>query len=168
MSVRQGHSLEFKEALITKIVNRSAGQTINDVCEKAGVGSSTAKNWLRMCARLPGMKKPTELKKWSAEDKLKALFETRSLAESDFGMYLRKEGLYSHQVTEWRADVLKSLDEARTRPQAAKRDDRDGRIKELEYDLARMEKALAEASARMMLQKKADLFWAERELRLKR
>ena len=64
--------------------------------------------------------------------------------------------------------MLKSLDEARTRPQAAKRDDRDGRIKELEYDLARMEKALAEASARMMLQKKADLFWAERELRLKR
>jgi transposase len=114
------------------------------------------------------MKKPDEIKKWSAEDKLKALFETRSLAENDFGMYLRKEGLYSHQVTEWRADVLKSLDEARTRPQAAKRDERDDRIKELEHDLTRMEKALAEASARMMLQKKADLFWAERDLRMKK
>ena len=81
---------------------------------------------------------------------------------------MRKEGLYSHQVTEWRADALKSLDEARTRPQAPKRDERDDRIKELEYDLARMEKALAEASARMVLQKKADLFWAERELRMKK
>jgi hypothetical protein len=114
------------------------------------------------------MKKPNEGKKWSAENKLKALIDTSALGENEFGTYLRKEGLYSHQVTEWRADVLKSLDEVRTRPQAAKRDDRDDRIKELEHNLARMEKALAEASARMMLQKKADLFWAERELRMKK
>ena len=60
-------------------------------------------------------------------------------------------------------DVLKSLGEDRGRPQAPRRDERDERIKELERDLSRMEKALAEASARMMLEKKADLFWASRE-----
>jgi hypothetical protein len=56
-----------------------------------------------------------------------------------------------------------SPDEARARQQAQRRDERDDRIKELERDHARMEKALAEASARMMLEKKAGAFWASRE-----
>lgn len=109
------------------------------------------------------MKKAIEAKKWSAEAKLKSLLETNALGEAELGLYLRQAGLFSHQLTEWKSDVLKSLDEARARPQAPRRDERDDRIKELERDLARMEKALAEASARMMLEKKADLFWANRE-----
>jgi transposase len=161
------YTLEVKDSVVAKVLSRG-DRSIEDVCREVGVSAQTVGNWLRKRAMVGGMKKPAEIKKWSAEDKLKALFDTRSLAENDFGTYLRKEGLYSHQVTEWRTDALKSLDEARTRPQVAKRDERDDRIKELERDLARMEKALAEASARMMLQKKADLFWAERELRMKK
>lgn len=161
------YSTEVKDSVVAKVLSRG-NRSIEDVCRQEGISAQTVGNWLRKHAKFAGMKKPDEMKKWSAEDKLKALFETQSLAENDFGAYLRREGLYSHQVTEWRADVLKSLDEARTRPQVAKRDDRDDRIKELERDLARMEKALAEASARMMLQKKVDLFWAERELRAKK
>ena len=165
MSMR--YTVEVKDSVVAKILSRG-DRTVEAVCREVGVSAQTAGNWLRKRAKVAGMKKPGEIKKWSAEDKLKALFDTSSLAENDFGSYLRREGLYSHQVTEWRADVLKSLDEARTRPQMAKRDERDNRIKELEHDLARMEKALAEASARMMLQKKADLFWAERDLRMKK
>lgn len=157
------YTLEVKDSVVAKVMSRG-DRTIGAVCSEVGVSPQTVGNWLRKRAMVPGMKNPSEMKKWSAEDKLKALFETRSLTENDFGMYLRREGLYSHQVTEWRFDVLKSLDEARTRPQVPKRDERDDRIKELEHDLLRMEKALAEASARMMLQKKADLFWANREL----
>jgi transposase len=165
--MRHRFTVEVKDSVVAKVLSRG-NRTIEDVCREEGINIQTVGNWLRKRAKVAGMKKPNEIKKWSAEDKLKALFETQSLAENEFGTYLRKEGLYSHQVTEWRADVLKSLDEARTRPQVAKRDDRDDRIKELERDLARMEKALAEASARMMLQKKADLFWAERALREKK
>jgi transposase len=163
----QRYPVEVKDSVIAKVLARG-DRSIEDVCRQEGISAQTVGNWLRKHAKVSGMKKSNDVKKWSAEDKLKALVETSSLAENDFGTYLRKEGLYSHQVTEWRADVLKSLDEARARPQAAKRDERDDRIKELEHDLARMEKALAEASARMMLQKKADLFWAERELRMKK
>jgi DNA-binding transcriptional MerR regulator len=165
--MRQRYSSEIKDSLIAKIMSRGT-RTIGEVCRQEGVTPQSIHSWMRKRAKVAGMKKPNEIKKWSAEDKLKALIDTSALAESDFGVYLRKEGLYSHQVAEWRTDVLKSLDVARARPQAPKRDDRDVRIKELEYNLARMEKALAEASARMMLQKKADLFWAERELRMKK
>lgn len=161
------YTLEVKDSVVAKVLSRG-NRSIEDVCRQEGINTQTVGNWLRKRAMVAGMKNSAEIKKWSAEEKLKTLFETSSLAENDFGVYLRKEGLYSHQVTEWRADVLKSLDEARTRPQVAKRDERDDRIKELERDLSRMEKALAEASARMILQKKADLFWAERDLRMKK
>ena len=153
---------EVKESVVAKILARG-DRSVDEVCLEAGISRQTASNWLKKRAMIGAMKNSNEIKKWSAEAKLAALHETSSLSEADFGVYLRKEGLYSHQVNEWRTDVLKSLDEARTRPQVAKRDGRDDRIKELERDLSRMEKALAEASARMMLQKKADLFWANRE-----
>lgn len=162
MSTRQSYSREFKESIVQKILHRD-GVSIQAICDREGVGKSTAGNWLRACAIVPGMKKAIEAKKWSAEAKLKSLLETNALGEAELGLYLRQAGLFSHQLTEWKSDVLKSLDEARARPQAPRRDERDDRIKELERDLARMEKALAEASARMMLEKKADLFWANRE-----
>ena len=165
--MRQSYTVEVKDSVVAKVLSRG-GRSVDDVCREVGISSQTVGNWLRRHAKVAGMKKPSELKKWSAEEKLKMLFETQGLDENEFGTYLRKAGLYSHQVTEWRADALKSLDEARARPQAAKRDERDDRIKELERDLTRMEKALAEVSARMMLQKKADLFWAERDLRMKK
>jgi len=160
--VRKSYSKEFQASIVQKILSRGE-VPVREICEREGVGKSTAGNWIRACARVPGMKSSPDGKKWSAEAKLKSLNETSSLGEADLGLYLRREGLYGHQLTEWRADVLKSLGEDRGRPQAPRRDGRDDRIKELERDLSRMEKALAEASARMMLEKKADLFWASRE-----
>ena len=158
---------EVQDSVVAKVLSRGS-RSVAEVCKDEGISYQTVNNWLRKRAKVAGMKKLDVSKSWSAADKLKALIETSSLLEGEFGSYLRREGLYSHQVTEWKADVLKSLDEACTRPQPAKRDERDDRIKELEQDLARMEKALAEASARMMLQKKADFFWESRAERLKK
>jgi hypothetical protein len=45
-----------------------------------------------------GMKPLTEVKKWPAEAKLKALHDTRELSEGDMGAYLRREELYGQQV----------------------------------------------------------------------
>jgi transposase len=159
---QKNYSKEFKDVIVQKLMNRGH-LSIRDVCEREGLKKSTVHNWLIARGRVTGMKKSVEEKKWSAEAKLKSLNETSALGELELGLYLRREGLYGHQLTEWRKDVLKSLDGERARPQGPRRDERDERIKELERDLLRMEKALAEASARMMLEKKADLFWANRE-----
>lgn len=162
MGTRHKFSKEFKESVVQKVINRGS-DSIREVCSREGVGFSTVTSWIKNYAIVPGMKKQTGKKKWSAEEKFKVLTETDGLDEAALGLYLRSKGLYSHHLTEWRSDVIKSLDEAHTRPRLAKRDERDDRIKELERDLTRMEKALAEASARMMLQKKVDLFWEKRD-----
>ena len=45
MSLRQSYSREFKEAIVAKLVSRG-NQTIEEICEREGVGKSTAVNWL--------------------------------------------------------------------------------------------------------------------------
>lgn len=97
--------------------------------------------------------------KWTAEAKLKALIETAGLAEDELGLYLRREGLYATQITEWRADVLEHF---ATRP-TPKKDARDETIRLLEREILRKDKALAEASALLILQKKVDLIWGNRD-----
>ena len=54
---------------------------------------------------------------WTAEAKLKALVETAGLAEPELGLYLRREGLYSTQIMEWRAEFLAHFE---TRPMPLK------------------------------------------------
>ena len=75
--------------------------------------------------------------------------------------YLRREGLHSHQLQEWREEVLKGLQSAPRKLQS-KKDERDEKIKSLEHELRRKDKALAEASALLILQKKIDLIWGSK------
>jgi hypothetical protein len=88
---------------------------------------------------------------WTAEAKLKALVETAGLAEHEVGLYLRREGLYSHQITAWRAEVIAHVE---TRPTFAK-DAREETIRQLEREILRKDKALADASALLIRQKKS-------------
>ena len=163
MRARQTYSDEFKEAIVAKIVNRG-NQTIDEVCEREGDGKSTAANWLRVRASLSVMTKQKiskTSKKWTAEEKLKAINETHALSEDELGAFLRREGLHSHQLKEWREEILKGLAPVARKSQSQK-DERDEKIKALERELRRKDKALAEASALLILQKKVDLIWGNK------
>ncbi len=160
MSLRQSYSREFKEAIVAKLVNRG-NQTIEEICEREGVGKSTAVNWLRARVNVANMAKQKTTKKWTPEEKLKAIIETSTMGEEELGVFLRREGLHSHQLQEWREEVLKGLQSAPRKSQS-KKDERDEKIKSLEHELRRKDKALAEASALLILQKKIDLIWGSK------
>ena len=66
------------------------------------------------------------------------------------------------QLAAWRLAATQALaepEEARASPQATKEDRR--RIKELERELRRKDKALAEAAALLVLQKKVRALWGD-------
>jgi len=155
MTARRIFSQEFKDAIITKIVNRGS-KSVVQVCAEEGISLSTAYGWLSRDT-LPSMKNKTSAKKWSPKEKLKAVTETQSMSEGEIGIYLRREGLHSQQLNDWRSQVLMSL-EVSPKTFAAK-DGRDAQIKDLEREILRKDKALAEAAALLILQKKVDLIW---------
>lgn len=149
-------SRDFKDAVVTKIMNRG-DQTMTEVCTDAGVALSTASRWVSERAMVPTMKNS----KWTAEAKLNAVFQGISLNEEELGAFLRKEGLHSHQLAAWRAEILAALGPMCKKSNAVK-DNRAQRIRELERDIHRKDKALAEASALLILQKKVNLIWGNK------
>lgn len=158
MREKPSYSSEFKDAVRLKILNRN-GKSIHEVCEDEGVKYSTAFNWVHGRVNYAGMKKQKSIVKYSAEQKLKILIETGSLSEAELGAYLRTTGLYSAQLIEWKKEFLFSM--SAPKKINARKDDRDKKIKSLEKNILRKDKALAEASALLILQKKVNLIWGE-------
>ena len=87
---------------MTQILTRG-NRTITSVCAEAGVLRRTATKWVQRCGTVSAHSTERGRMTWTAEAKLKALVETAGLAEPELGLYLRREGLYSTQIMEWRA-----------------------------------------------------------------
>ena len=95
---------------------------------------------------------------WSGEEKMQAVIAYVGIDEEARGRYLRENGLYSVDVERWREEMMKVLGK-----KSKKGDPKDRRIRELEGELRRKEKALAETAALLVLKKKAQEIWGESE-----
>jgi hypothetical protein len=104
---------------------------------------------------MPGRGK-RKAEEWDSAAKFAVVLETASLSEEALAAYCRSKGLYVEQVRVWRAACeqanARQEVEAASQAQRHKADKR--RIKELERDLHRKDKALAEAAALLVLAKK--------------
>jgi len=153
------YSVEFKQEIIKKVMIPGSPGIIA-ISENSGVHHSTIRNWLKKCGNKQPMKSS---KDWSPEKKLQAIVETSNLSEDEFGEYLRKHGLHSEDLIQWKNIFF----EANRGPGRPKKDPGLKSIekekKELERDLRRKDKALAEMSARVILLKKSRLLWGEPE-----
>ena len=95
---------------------------------------------------------------WTAEEKMQAVMAYDGMDESERGLYLRGHGLYSVDIERWRDEMLQALSQ-----KPKKGDPKDKRIKNLESELRRKEKALAETAALLVLKKKAQAIWGDDE-----
>ena len=96
---------------------------------------------------------------WTAEEKLDGVLEYEKLDEEGRGKFLREKGLHSVHIERWKQQILEGLKSSKSR----KKDSRDAKIKDLEKELHRKEKALAEAAALLVLKKKAQAIWGDHE-----
>ena len=86
--------------------------------------------------------------------------KVKSEPEPELGAFLRHEGLHQAQLDEW----VGAMHSALTAGKRAKRASADTkRIKTLERELRRKEKALAEAAVSLILQKKVHEIWGDED-----
>ncbi len=93
------------------------------------------------------------------------LTETASLNTAELSEYCRKHGLFVEQLAQWKQDFIAGSTQPadiRKSQTVSQRQDKQ-RIKTLERDVKRMEKALAETAALLVLSKKARAIWGESE-----
>ncbi|AJD50011.1 hypothetical protein S7S_17995 [Isoalcanivorax pacificus W11-5] len=102
---------------------------------------------------------------WSPQAKLATVMETATLSEAELNEYCRLKGLYPEQIKAWKAaclDGVASGDARVLRDQKADKQARK-RIRQLEKELHRKEKALVETAALLALRKKLNALWDDSE-----
>jgi transposase-like protein len=163
------YSAKFKARIVAKMVGPHA-VSANALSSEIGINQPTLSRWLREAHTVPAMRnKTTRLKDgvharrpqdWSPEEKLRVVVEASGLADEELGAFLRKEGLHQAQLDEWLATARSSL---AVRKGTKKASAESKRIRELERELRRKEKALAETAALLVLQKKVRAIWGDED-----
>lgn len=97
-------------------------------------------------------------KDWSPEEKLRVVVKASILSDEQLGEFLRREGIHEAQLRQWKAAMLEALQKPVRR---SKKTAEGKRIRKLEAELRRKEKALAEAAALLVLKKKAQEIWGD-------
>jgi transposase-like protein len=161
-----GYPIERKEAVLRKMLPPN-NKPIPEISKEEGICEGTLYNW-RKSARAEGRLLPdgdSTPSGWCAVDKFAAVVETVSMNEAELSSYCRERGLYVEQINEWREACEQANDWDRTQSKRLKdiRKADEKRIKELEQDLKRKEKALAETAALLVLRKKAQAIWGDGE-----
>jgi hypothetical protein len=99
-------------------------------------------------------KPKADLRELTVEQKARVLAEAASLNGDDLAAYLERHGVKLAEYEQWRI----ALDEGGGASAATSK-----RIRQLERELARKEKALAEAAALLVLKKKVETLYGEDE-----
>lgn len=91
--------------------------------------------------------------------------ETASLSEVELAEYCRSKGLYVEQVHAWRDACIQANGGVAQEASRLQREvrEKEREIKHLQKDLRHKEAALAETAALLVLRKKADAIWGDRE-----
>lgn len=148
-------SVAFKQKMVQRLTGNNAVSALQ-LARETGVRQQNLSRWLQEARSLPIMtyKPKPVVREWTVEQKARVLAEASHLDGEALTAYLEREGVKLADYEQWRI----ALDEGgRASTSTIKR------IRQLERELARMEKALAEAAALLVLKKKVETLYGEDE-----
>ncbi len=160
------YSPERKEVVLKKMIPPH-NRPVKKLAREEGISEATLFNWCKE-AREKGLLMPdgdSSSEGWSARDKFAAVPESAALNETDLAEYCRKKGIYPEQLFRWRTacENANDWDREHSRRLKVEQKNHKQRIRELERELNRKEKALAETAALLVLQKKVQAIRADPE-----
>jgi transposase-like protein len=99
------------------------------------------------------------------KEKLEVVVEAAALSDEELGEFLRRKGLHTAQLEEWHKLATEGAQTALAGPKkrTSKKSPEVRRIKELEKELLRKDRALAEVAALLTLKKKAQAIWGDED-----
>lgn len=165
---------EYNQAFKSKMVQRMIGpaaMSATALAATAGVPQPTLSRWLRDATgtladmskkprpSAPASPRPRRPEDWPAEERLRVVMEAGQLSDDELGAFLRRHGLQEATLAQWRAAMLEALAPGRQRPTPVS----SKRERELEKQLRRKDRALAEAAALLVLQKKVQALWGDED-----
>jgi len=137
-------SLAFKQKMVERLTGKSA-LNASQLARETGLRQQSLSRWLHEARSLPLVASDKRARQeWTVEQKAQILAEASKLTGEQLTAYLDREGVTLAHFERWRV----ALEEEGQGSTATSK-----RIRKLERELARKEKALAEAAALLMLKK---------------
>jgi transposase len=148
-------SVAFKQKMVQRLTGRNA-VSATQLARETGVAQQNLSRWLQEARSLPIMADQPKLavRRWTVEQKARVLADACQLDGEELTAYLEREGVKRAEYEQWRL----VLGEGGAASSATNK-----RIRLLERELARKEKALAEAAALLILKKKVETLYGEDE-----
>jgi len=141
----------FKDRAVARLLPPESA-AVEVVARELGVAVVTLERW-----RADALSMPARERAWTAAARFEAVLATAAMDETSKSAWCRENGVYPQELEQWRQAATQALaepEDARASHRETKADRR--RIKELERELHRKEKALAEAAALLILSKKLE------------
>jgi len=140
-------------------------KSLEELSIETGISKSTLATWKRKAAKEKGDTKPR--RNLSPNERFLVVMEVYGFSEAELSRYCREKGLYREEVKAWisacAAATGKTEESEDIKELKASKSADTKRIKELEKELNRKEKALAEAAALLILRKKLQAILGENE-----
>jgi len=151
------YSEGFKEQALVKVYSRGNAQTIQNIADDLNISVLTLKTWMKKSKLDRNHALPLKSKRpqdWLPEERFIALQKSYSLTGENLNAWCREQGIFAHQLEEWKADFCRQGLVSEKREEARVLHTLKAEIHSLERELLRKDKALAEAAALLVLQKK--------------
>lgn len=162
MAQKVQYTEAFRQQALAKVYSRGS-RSVKSIAEELNINPWTLKNWMKSrkdpsCTNDSVDKRPRD---WSASERLDALMQTHAMDDAALAAWCREKGLFPHHLKQWRSRFESGRSAKDTHASELRELKRS--IQALERDLGRKEKALAEAAALLVLQKKYQALWEEKD-----
>ena len=148
----------FKDRAVARLLPPESA-ALDVVAREVGLGTGTLERWREQSRSRPALGRA-----WTAGSRLEAVVTTAAMNEADKSAWCRSHGAYPEELAKWCASATTALgapEELRASPQATRAAAK--RIKELERELLRKDRALAETAALLVLSKKVQAIFNKGE-----
>jgi transposase-like protein len=150
---------KFKDNAVARLLPPQSCP-VETLSARIGISVSTLERWRAEALAKASGSNGGGASRWTAAARLEAVIATAAMDEATRGAWCREQGLYPAELDAWKQDAIAGLGEPRDAETAETKRDR-RRIKELERDLNRKDKALAETAALLVLSKKLSAIFHE-------
>jgi transposase-like protein len=148
---------QFKERVVARLLPPESSP-VAEVSGKVGISVATLERWRAEFLADTGSDQP---QRWTPAARLEAVIATAAMDQATRSAWCREHGVFPTALDAWKRDAIAGLGEPGDDRLAAKQETR--RVKELERELRRKDKALAETAALLVLSKKLQAIFHEGE-----
>jgi transposase-like protein len=160
LSQKKIYTKAFRQQALEKVYNRG-DRTVQVIAEELNLNPWTLKNWMKLPKERVGSRADMITKRpqdRSLSERFQLILDSQGKTGETLNAWCREQGIFPHHLQQWR-----ELFETGQPPVGAELRALKVSHQELQRELKRKEKALAEAAALLVLQKKYQALWEEKD-----